>query len=51
MVQEMFLNTEGFQYTIYLDLNMDYYCTLTNILEKSSKLCTIVLPRMEYEYL
>ena len=43
-VQEMILNMEGSQYTIYLDVNMGYYCTSTNILDETSKLCTIVLP-------
>ena len=43
-VQEMFLRLEEFQFTISLVLNMGYYCTSTNILYETSKLCTIVQP-------
>ena len=46
----MILKLEGFQYTIFLYLNMNYYFTLTNILDEASKLCTIAAPRTKYEH-
>ena len=47
----MFLKLDKYQHTISLDLNTGYYCNLTDVLDEASKLCTLVLPRMIYEYL
>ena len=49
-IQEMNLKMEGFHYTISLYLGMGYYCTLTNILDEASKLCTTVVPVTKYEH-